>query len=132
MKDLCSTLFYKIKFNIAISGDAEESDLLWIIVKHIKDWMTHKHNKPKEKEALSSDSHDWTLLKNGGIMMTNEIRYLLDLPETIGGGVLSGNLGDVTINPTTGEAIVFNTGAKFNLETFEVVAPPSSEGGNNE
>ena len=74
MKDLCSTLFYKIKFNIAISGDAEESDLLWIIVKHIKDWMTHKHNKPKEKEALSSDSHDWTLLKNGGIIQGRDIK----------------------------------------------------------
>ena len=81
------------------------------------------------KPTLKERADAYTILKKAGVMSTNDIRYALDLPETKGGDVLSGNLGDVTINPLTGEAIVFNTGAKFNLETFEVVTPPPSEQG---
>lgn len=83
------------------------------------------------KPTLLERANAYSILKNAGIMMTNEARYHLDLPEAKGGGVLSGSLGDVAINPETGDAFVFNNGVKINLETFEMEVL-TTEGGNNE
>ena len=60
MRDLYSTLFYKIRFTIEAKD--KESDLLWKIILHIKDWMTRKHNI-QGKENLSTNNHDWSALK---------------------------------------------------------------------
>jgi len=71
MKDLYSTMFYKISFSI--KAQDSESDLLWIIVSHIKKWMTKKHNTLKETN-LTTDNRNWTALKNGGVIDGNNIK----------------------------------------------------------
>ncbi|MBR4769989.1 MAG: hypothetical protein IK090_03560 [Clostridia bacterium] len=62
MRDLYSTLFYKIKFTVEETNT--ELDLLWKIVLLIRDWMTNKYNRLSER--IPSDIHQWSALKNGG------------------------------------------------------------------
>lgn len=73
MKDLYSNLFYKIKFSI--EDRESESDLLWKVVLHIKEWMTRKHNT-RTVLALSNKNNDWTNLKNGGVLQGNNIKIV--------------------------------------------------------
>lgn len=75
MEDLYSTLFYKIRFSVGAKD--KESDLLWSIILHIKDWMTNKHNSYK-KQNLSADIHDWSALKSlmGGQIIGKNVRIV--------------------------------------------------------
>lgn len=69
MLDLNATIFYKAKFTIS-AVDATE-DLLWKIVLHIKNWQTAKWNT-KDKRILTTQNRDWTSLKNGGRIFSND------------------------------------------------------------
>lgn len=71
MRDLYSNLFYKIRFSIEEVNS--EKDLLWDLLLHIKDWLTRKYNR-EGKINLSTDNHDWTVLKNGGQIIGENIR----------------------------------------------------------
>ena len=68
MKDPYSTLFYKVKFTIEARDP--ETDLLWKVVKHIKDWMTKKYNT--KDVVLTTDNHEWTALiqNSGGVLQS--------------------------------------------------------------
>ena len=46
MQDLNATMFYKAKFNIATVG--EEQDLLWKVVRHVKECQAAKWNVDSE------------------------------------------------------------------------------------
>lgn len=67
MQDLNATMFYKAKFNIATVG--EEQDLLWKIVRHIKEWQASKWN-----EIIPYDCGLWTKLKYGGRIFSTDER----------------------------------------------------------
>lgn len=62
MYDLSSTLFFKGKFEIA--ANQEGFDLLWCVVRHIRDWMCKKWEQ--KDESITRNNHDWTDWKNGG------------------------------------------------------------------
>ena len=67
MQDLNATMFYKAKFNIATVG--EEEDLLWKVVRHIKECQASKWN-----EIIPYDCAVWTKLKYGGRIFSNDER----------------------------------------------------------
>ncbi len=62
MAELNATMFYKVKFSI--SAAKPDSDLLWKIIMHIKDWQIKKC--AKRHLSLSGDLKDWSHLKRGG------------------------------------------------------------------
>lgn len=69
MKDLNSTLFYKVKFNI--TSNSSDLDLLWVLVSHIRNWQTRKWNYHKS-DFVPTDVHVWTGLKNGGTISSQD------------------------------------------------------------
>lgn len=75
MIDLYSTLFYKICFTIEAKN--KDTDLLWKIIMHIKEWMTNKHNSNRVVR-LSEDIHDWTSLKqfSGGQIIGENVKII--------------------------------------------------------
>lgn len=62
MASLNSTMFYKVKFTISIADP--NSDPLWKIIMHIKNWQVKKCFK--RHLVLTSNFPDWTRLKYGG------------------------------------------------------------------
>ncbi len=66
MPELNSTMFYKVKFTI--SAREPEADLLWKIVRHVKNWQVRKC--AKRGVALTRSAKDWTRLKWGGQIFT--------------------------------------------------------------
>lgn len=69
MIDLNSTMFYKVKFIISLQD--LEKDLLWCVISHIKNWQTKKWNK-KEKQLLTDNVKDWSNLKNGATILSED------------------------------------------------------------
>ena len=69
-KDLNATMFYKAKFNIATVG--EEQDLLWKVVRHVKECQAAKWNG--DSEIIPYDCGLWTKLKYGGRIFSNDER----------------------------------------------------------
>ncbi len=62
MHDLSSVMFYNTKFRIKrVDSD---TDLLWLIVLHIRNWMTHKYNK-KGVNCIPTDLRKWSSFKIG-------------------------------------------------------------------
>lgn len=72
MRDLYSTLFYKIKFTIEAKN--QEDDLLWKIVVLIKKWMTNKHSQ--KEDYLTKENQKWTELKNGGQIIGDRVKLI--------------------------------------------------------
>lgn len=70
MQDLNATMFYKAKFNIATVG--AEEDLLWKVVRHIKECQASKWNG--DSEVVPYDCGVWTKLKYGGRIFSNDER----------------------------------------------------------
>lgn len=68
MPGLNSTMFYKVKFSIAVKDSG--LDILWKIVLHIRDWQTKKC--AKRKLMLTKDPKDWTRLKNGNQLFSED------------------------------------------------------------
>ena len=68
MIDLNSTMFYKVKFTISPKNPG--TDLLWTVIKNIKNWQNNKWNK--EKTLLSEDIKDWSGLKRGGKILSTD------------------------------------------------------------
>lgn len=62
MLDLNARMLYKVRFNIV--STEQECDLLWIIVMHVREWQTRKHNK-NGREIIPRQIQKWTALKNG-------------------------------------------------------------------
>lgn len=71
MRDLYSKLFYKISFSIEKVN--KEDELLWVLLLHIKGWLTKKYNKGG-KINISTNNRDWTDLKKGGQISGHNIR----------------------------------------------------------
>lgn len=71
MTDLRANLFYKVKFNIEVE-DAQ-TDLLWRVIWHIKDWQTHKWNR-QGNDVLTTDNPAWTRLKTGGRLFSADMK----------------------------------------------------------
>lgn len=68
MPELSSTMFYKVKFSIAVE-DAK-IDVLWKIVLHIRDWQINKC--AKRHLALTKNLRDWTRLKFGAQLFSKD------------------------------------------------------------
>lgn len=62
MPNLNATMFYKVKFSV--SAENTETDLLWKVIMHIKDWQVRKCDK--RHLLLTKELQDWTRLKYGG------------------------------------------------------------------
>lgn len=74
MRDLYSTLFYKIKFNVEAKDS--DDDILWHIVLLIKEWMTKKHNR--KEQCLPCENDPWCELKNGGQISGKRVRLFAE------------------------------------------------------
>ena len=68
MVDLSSTLFFKGKFEIA--AKQEDYDLLWCVVRHIRDWMCDKWSQRGER--ITRQNADWTRWKFGSSLASEE------------------------------------------------------------
>ena len=62
MLDLNARMLYKVRFNIAPTE--QECDLLWIIVMHVREWQTRKHNR-NGQDIIPRQIQKWSALKNG-------------------------------------------------------------------
>lgn len=77
MQDLCSNIYYKIKFNVELKET--NSDLIWIVINHIKESLLLKY-----QGNITKDQTTWMRLKNGNKIIENGLRVtsvhnLLDL-----------------------------------------------------
>lgn len=70
MSDLSSVMFYRTKFSVA--HISENEDLLWAIVWHVRCWITRKCNK--KTLNISKDARDWTDIKFGGRLSTDDAK----------------------------------------------------------
>ncbi|MBQ6807732.1 MAG: hypothetical protein IJP07_01010 [Firmicutes bacterium] len=66
MPALNAVMFYKVKFTI--SSRDPKNDLLWSIVRHLKNWQTRKWNK-NGYCVLPTQNQEWTKLKNTNYKM---------------------------------------------------------------
>lgn len=67
MHDLNSNLFYKTKFQIALSHPGDDSDLLWKLICHIATWMTGKWNRNGKYllPTIKDNPKYWSRIKTG-------------------------------------------------------------------
>jgi len=61
MTDLSATLFFKAKFDIA--ANQEDTDLLWCVVCHIRNWMSYKWKR--RQENIPTNNAIWSKWKLG-------------------------------------------------------------------
>jgi len=64
MQDINSSIFYKARFAVEAAEPAS-TDLLWLVVLHIRSWITRKHNRNGET-IVDPDLKRWSAFKNGG------------------------------------------------------------------
>lgn len=61
MSDLNSSVFYKVKMNIGFVNN--QTDYLWKIVLHIRNWLTNKYDK--RGISIDKETSTWSNMKNG-------------------------------------------------------------------
>lgn len=64
-----SNIFYKAKFTVTAKEDAE--DILWILVREIRDWLIYKLNRDGH-EVVEVSNKCWSYFKNGGKLYDKE------------------------------------------------------------
>lgn len=63
-KDFNSHVFFKAHFNITVLDGFEDEDLHWLLVTHVRKWLTRKYNH--DFQRIPDDSRIWSQFKRTG------------------------------------------------------------------
>lgn len=65
MKDVNASIFYKAKFSVQ-TANGEPDDLLWVLVRNIRTWITYKLNARADRPVIAYNLKKWSEFKKGG------------------------------------------------------------------
>lgn len=63
-KDFNAHVFFKAHFNITLNDSFENEDLHWLLVMHVKKWLTHKYNR--DFQRIPEEPRIWSQFKRTG------------------------------------------------------------------